>query len=167
MPLCRKLEGLHAHIYTWTYLYMHIFMHAHIYTCTYLYMYMFTTNHDFCSVPCRTICLPDGIFSKKPNLGTFWRDLQWKMLVYVFYDYLVYFPASRYVVPRKIWRPWHATKVRINHHVLLGVVEHCATKKCCVNSHLRVFDRLRKSWTLLFWIWLLLKAVCNVLHCFV
>jgi hypothetical protein len=27
--------------------------------------------------------LPDGIFSNQnPNLGKFWRDLQWKMLVY-------------------------------------------------------------------------------------
>jgi hypothetical protein len=28
--------------------------------------------------------------TKNLNLGTFWRVLQWKLLVYIFYGYLVY-----------------------------------------------------------------------------
>jgi hypothetical protein len=31
--------------------------------------------------------------TKNPNLGKFWRALEWKMLVYVFYDHLEYFTA--------------------------------------------------------------------------
>jgi hypothetical protein len=43
--------------------------------------------------------LPDGIFqTKKSNLGKFWRDLQWNMLVYVFYGHLVYFVAIWYIL---------------------------------------------------------------------
>jgi hypothetical protein len=68
--------------------------------------------------------LPDGTFSNQnPNLGKFWRVLQWKMLKY-FLAILVSFAAIRYilwtfllwsfsiffqfwyVVPRKIWQPW-------------------------------------------------------------
>jgi hypothetical protein len=58
--------------------------------------------------------LPDGIFTKNPDVGKVWRVLQWKMLVYVLhiwpfgllYGNLVYF--SRFgmlYVARKIWQP--------------------------------------------------------------
>jgi hypothetical protein len=65
--------------------------------------------------------------TKNSYLGKFWRDLQWKMPVYIFYVYLVYFLAIWntlwpfgifyiwcflehffpfwYVVQRKIWQP--------------------------------------------------------------
>jgi hypothetical protein len=69
--------------------------------------------------------LPDGIFSKTkhPNLGKFWRVLQWRTLVYfiafglfciqllylgsfwTFCGHLVYFSTLWYAVPRKIWQP--------------------------------------------------------------
>jgi hypothetical protein len=61
---------------------------------------------------------------KNPNLGKFWRVLQWKILVYfvtnrsilrpleIFYGHLVYFVVIWYIfprfgifVPRKIWQP--------------------------------------------------------------
>jgi hypothetical protein len=64
--------------------------------------------------------------TKNPNLGKFWRVLEWKMLVYfmdtwsilwsfvIFYGHLVYvvrgnleyFSPFWYFVPRKIWQPW-------------------------------------------------------------
>jgi hypothetical protein len=61
--------------------------------------------------------------TKNPNLGKFWRVLQWKMLVYfretwsIVFCYvlwtfgvvrgnLVYFFPFWYFVPRKIWQPW-------------------------------------------------------------
>jgi hypothetical protein len=71
---------------------------------------------------------------KNPNLGKFWRDLQWKMynlwpfgllyshLVYftaiwcilwpfgIFAGYLVYFTPLWYAVPRKIWQPCQTVK---------------------------------------------------------
>jgi hypothetical protein len=34
--------------------------------------------------------------SKNPNLGQFWRALEWKMLVYLFNDHLEYFTAIWY-----------------------------------------------------------------------
>jgi hypothetical protein len=62
--------------------------------------------------------------TKNPNLGTFWRVLQWKMLVYlmplgqfschlmiycmnfgIICGNLGYFPPFWYTVPRKIWQP--------------------------------------------------------------
>jgi hypothetical protein len=62
--------------------------------------------------------------TKNPNLGKFWRVLQWKMSVYfmdiwsilrtfwhislpygIFCGNLVYFPPFWYVVPRKLWQP--------------------------------------------------------------
>jgi hypothetical protein len=61
--------------------------------------------------------------TKNPNLGKFWKALQWKMLVYVmdiwsilrslgiFYGHLVYLVVIWYIfpfwyfVPRKIWHP--------------------------------------------------------------
>jgi hypothetical protein len=71
----------------------------------------------FLAMPHYVPGLPDGPFSnKKPNLGKFWRDLQWKMLVYfrgiwsilwpfgIFYGYLVYILQFWYVLPRKIWQ---------------------------------------------------------------
>jgi hypothetical protein len=62
--------------------------------------------------------------TKNPNLGSFWRSLDWKMLIHfmaiwctlqtigIFYDHLVhfmfiwYFFRFWYHVPRKIWQPW-------------------------------------------------------------
>jgi hypothetical protein len=47
--------------------------------------------------------LPDGIFlNRNPNLGKFWRVLQWKMLLYFkavwyIYCYLVYFTVVWYI----------------------------------------------------------------------
>jgi hypothetical protein len=50
--------------------------------------------------------------TKNPNLGKFWRVLQWKMLVYfmaiwsnlwqfcIFYDHLVYFVLILYILSR-------------------------------------------------------------------
>jgi hypothetical protein len=63
---------------------------------------------------------------KIPNLGKFWRALEWYMLVCIFYDHLEYFMAIWYNLwpfgivcgdllyfsqfgmlgPRKIWQPW-------------------------------------------------------------
>jgi hypothetical protein len=57
--------------------------------------------------------------TKNPDLGKFWRVLQWKMLVYytaiwfilrlhvfgIFYGYLVYFFSFWHDAPRKIWQP--------------------------------------------------------------
>jgi hypothetical protein len=63
--------------------------------------------------------------TKNPNLGNFWRVLQWKMVVYfmsiwstyytaignilwlfgILCDHLVYFSPFWRVVPRKIWQP--------------------------------------------------------------
>jgi hypothetical protein len=70
---------------------------------------------------CQMVCF----HTKNPNLGTFWRVLQWKMLVYFMDTWsilrsivicilltfgivrgnLVYFPPFWYFVPRKIWQP--------------------------------------------------------------
>jgi hypothetical protein len=38
---------------------------------------------------CQMVCFQ----TKNPNLGQFWRVLQCKILVYIFYDHLVYFTA--------------------------------------------------------------------------
>jgi hypothetical protein len=59
--------------------------------------------------------------TKRPNLGKFWRDLEWKMLIYfivfwnilrscdVSYGHLVFgignFPPFWYIASRKIWQP--------------------------------------------------------------
>jgi hypothetical protein len=71
---------------------------------------------------CQTVCFQ----TKNRNLGKFWEDLQWIILVYFmtiwsilrplemqFYGHLVYFmviwyisPPFWYFVPRKIWQPW-------------------------------------------------------------
>jgi hypothetical protein len=69
------------------------------------------------------------IQTKNPDLGKFWRVLQWKMLVYfmfiwcsirsfsifcghfgIFYGHLVYFSPFWYVGPRKIWQPCYTTR---------------------------------------------------------
>jgi hypothetical protein len=42
------------------------------------------------------IGLPDGLFSKNPNLGIFWRVLQRNMLLCIFYDHLDYFTVIWY-----------------------------------------------------------------------
>jgi hypothetical protein len=62
--------------------------------------------------------------TKNPNLGKFWRALEWKMLVYICYDHLEYFTAFWFILwpfgidcchlaycfgmlgSRKIWQPW-------------------------------------------------------------
>jgi hypothetical protein len=59
--------------------------------------------------------------TKNPTLGKFWRDLQWKKLVYfmaiwsisnilrqfgIFYGYFFIFFPFWYDVPRKIWQPY-------------------------------------------------------------
>jgi hypothetical protein len=97
-----------------------------IYLCTYVYM-----SSPIFLWPMKwhvtfTFRLPDGFFqTKNPNLGKFWRVLQWKILVYfmiiwsisrpfeIFCGHLVYFvviwyifPHFWYFVPRKIWQPW-------------------------------------------------------------
>jgi hypothetical protein len=71
---------------------------------------------------CQMVCFQ----TKNPNLGKFWRVLQWKMLVYIlcpfglfyshwkyFYSHLVYFVVIWYIFPRfgvlytlEIWQPW-------------------------------------------------------------
>jgi hypothetical protein len=71
---------------------------------------------------CQMVCFQ----TKNANLDKFWRALQWKMLVYVFYGHLVHFTVLCYIllafgkvrgklvyfipfwyfVPRKIWQPW-------------------------------------------------------------
>jgi hypothetical protein len=73
---------------------------------------------------CHMVCFQ----TKNPNLGKFWRFLQWKTLVYFmtircilplsekFNGHLVYFVVNWYIfprfgityVPRKIWQPWFA-----------------------------------------------------------
>jgi hypothetical protein len=49
--------------------------------------------------------LPDSIFyTKNPNLGKFWRVLEWKMLAYfiaiwyIFRQFGIYFVAIRYIL---------------------------------------------------------------------
>jgi hypothetical protein len=58
--------------------------------------------------------------TKNPNMGKFWRDLQWKMLVCfialrsilghfgLFCLNLLYLMVIWfwYVIPRKVWQPW-------------------------------------------------------------
>jgi hypothetical protein len=36
--------------------------------------------------------------TKNPNLGKFWRVLQWEMLAYIFYGDLVYFTALWFIL---------------------------------------------------------------------
>jgi hypothetical protein len=60
---------------------------------------------------------PVCFHNKTPNLGQFWRVLDWKILVYfttignilwplgIFCGHLVYFLPFWYFVPRKIWQP--------------------------------------------------------------
>jgi Zn-dependent protease with chaperone function len=69
--------------------------------------------------------LPDGIFNtKNPDLGTLWRVLQLKMLIYFMAISSMYFTAKWYilwlfgvfflfwyVLPRKIWQPWFQATV--------------------------------------------------------
>jgi hypothetical protein len=73
--------------------------------------------HPFCSpMYIEQSCQMAYFQTQNPNLGKFWRDLKWNMLVYILYGHLVYFVASRfilwflvyffpfrYVVPRIIW----------------------------------------------------------------
>jgi hypothetical protein len=83
-------------------------------------------------------CQMDYFQTKNPNLGKFWRDLGWKILIYfmaiwnilrtfgIYYDHLVHFVFiwhifSRFGImyPDKSGNPGHAsqhhaTKVRIN-----------------------------------------------------
>jgi hypothetical protein len=39
-----------------------------------------------------------GFQTKNPNLGKFWRALEWKMLVCTFYGYLEYFTVIWYIL---------------------------------------------------------------------
>jgi hypothetical protein len=51
----------------------------------------------FCPNVCLKAVLPDGIFqTKNPDLGKFWKVLEWKVLV--FYGYLAYFTAKWYML---------------------------------------------------------------------
>jgi hypothetical protein len=55
---------------------------------------------------------------KNPNLGKFWRVLEWHMLIYSdvirnilrqfgkFCGHLIYYSPFWYVLPGKIWQPW-------------------------------------------------------------
>jgi hypothetical protein len=43
---------------------------------------------------CQMVCFQ----TKIPNLGKFWRVLQWKMLVYVFYGHLVHVMVFWYIL---------------------------------------------------------------------
>jgi hypothetical protein len=60
--------------------------------------------------------------TENPNLGKFWRALEWKMLIHIIYVHLEYFTAIWYIlwpfgnavviystfwyfVTRKIWQP--------------------------------------------------------------
>jgi hypothetical protein len=36
--------------------------------------------------------------TKSPNFGTFWRALEWNMLVYIFYGHLLNFTAICYIL---------------------------------------------------------------------
>jgi hypothetical protein len=65
---------------------------------------------------CQMVCFQ----TKNPNLGKFWRFLQWKIMLYfmaiwsiwyillhygIFCGHLVCFDPFWYIVPRKIWQP--------------------------------------------------------------
>jgi hypothetical protein len=44
--------------------------------------------------------LPDGLFSdQNSKLGKFWRALQWKMYVSIFYEHLTYFVVLWHIFP--------------------------------------------------------------------
>jgi hypothetical protein len=72
---------------------------------------------------CQTVCFQ----TKNPNLGKFWRVLQWKMMVYFMNTWSIlwtlgivrgnlvytYFPFW-YFVPRKILQPWYRA-VAVHH----------------------------------------------------
>jgi hypothetical protein len=67
--------------------------------------------------------------TKNPNLGIFWRALEWKLLVFfmaiwfilqpfgIFCSFLVCFEVIWYifpildVLPRKIWQPWYVIEI--------------------------------------------------------
>jgi hypothetical protein len=63
--------------------------------------------------------------TKNPNLGKFWRVLQWKILVYfmttfgLFCGHLVYFSPFWFVVPRKIWQPCSAMEEKMERLTVL------------------------------------------------
>jgi hypothetical protein len=70
---------------------------------------------------CQMICFQ----TKNPNWGKFWRALEWKMLVYFMFIWIILrsfgipilwpfgnavvnrltFPRFLFIVPRKIWQP--------------------------------------------------------------
>jgi hypothetical protein len=73
---------------------------------------------------CKQYCQMVEFQTKNPNLGKFWKVLQWEMMVFfmailsilqsngIFYGHLVHFvviwyilPVFWYAVPRKIWQP--------------------------------------------------------------
>jgi hypothetical protein len=91
------------------------------------YTLLRTNEHwkrTFCC--CNQGCQMAYFETKNPDLGKFWKVLQWKVLVYYmsiwcrycmaiwyilwplggFYGCLLHFPPFWYVVPGKIWQPW-------------------------------------------------------------
>jgi hypothetical protein len=91
-------------------------------------MYFFIWSVEIKSVPivlnagASSAGLPDAYFeNKNPNLGKFWRVLQWKMLVNFmaiwstyFMGHLVYFVAIWYtyfMVIGYIWQPWSSVEL--------------------------------------------------------
>jgi hypothetical protein len=68
---------------------------------------------------CQMVCF----ITKNPNLGKFWRAIEWKMLVYVMVNWNILGPFSNvvviwytyltsfgYIVSRKIWQPWYLSQ---------------------------------------------------------
>jgi hypothetical protein len=78
--------------------------------------------------------------AKNPNLGKFWRVLQWEMLVNFMAIWLIFSPNFGtfypfwYVVPRKIWQPWFGDKATVRpypHSSECAVQNPILTAKLC------------------------------------
>jgi hypothetical protein len=72
-----------------------------------------SVNKIFCHLQgCQMVCFQ----TQNPNLGKFWRALDWQIYFmavwnilwkfWTFYDHLVHFVRFGIHVPRKIWQPW-------------------------------------------------------------
>jgi hypothetical protein len=48
---------------------------------------------------CHMVCFQ----TRNPNLGLFWRDLEWKLFFFKFYDHLEYFLGIWY----NLWQFWY------------------------------------------------------------
>jgi hypothetical protein len=103
--------------------------------------------------------LPDGLFSKNPNLGKFLRALDCKMFIYfmaiwnilrtfgIFYDHLVHFMIIWYIFPhfdmfrpRKIWQP--CRRARLWNSVFKQIESTSgAAQKVCPSSCICTFQR--------------------------